>query len=101
LAGSCKEDHGIPQFFDQISYLADSLDLWSALKSGMKYFNDTEMLDIIKKMETVYYEVTKQSGNIIVPDELEKLYKQRIPLTLKQIGLFIRNNPAEFIQFED
>jgi hypothetical protein len=59
-------NNGIPQFFDQISYLADRLDIWSALKSGVKYFDDIEMLGLIEKMETAYYEVTKQSENTIV-----------------------------------
>lgn len=89
-------NNGILQFFTQVSYLADRLDIWAALKSGMKYFSDTEMLGLIEKMETAYYEVTKQSENTILLDELERLYKERIPLTLKRIGSFIRNNPAEF-----
>lgn len=32
-------DNGILQFFNQISYLADRLDIWSALKSGKNPFN--------------------------------------------------------------
>ena len=80
--------------------MADTLDIRSALKSGMNYFNDIEMLRLIERMETAYYEA-KQSKNTIVLDELERLYKQRIPLTLKRIAAFIRENSAEFIQFED
>ena len=91
-------NNGIPQFFAQISYLADRLDIWSALKSGMKYFNDIEMLSLIEKMETVYayYEVAQRREDRILLDELEKLYKERIPFTLKRIGSLIRSNPAEF-----
>lgn len=94
-------NHGILPFFNQISYLADRLDIWSALKSGMNYFNDMDMLRLIEKMEIAYYETTKQSENTIVLDELGRLYRQRIPLTLKRIGSYIRENSAEFIQLED
>ena len=90
-------NNGIDQFFTQVSYLADRLDIWSALKSGMKYFNDTEMLSLIEKMEIAYYEAAKQSENTISRDELERLYVERIPFTLRRIGTFIRNNPAEFM----
>ncbi|HWQ71980.1 MAG TPA: hypothetical protein VN370_06620 [Desulfitobacteriaceae bacterium] len=47
-------NNGIPQFFTQVSYFADRLDIWAALKSRMKYFDDTEMLGLIEKMETAY-----------------------------------------------
>ena len=88
--------NGILQFFAHIAYLADRLDIWAALKSGMNYFNDIEMLCLIEKMEAAYYSVTKQSENMISLSELEKSYKEGIPRTLKRVGSFIRNNPAEF-----
>lgn len=91
-------NHGISQFFHQIAYL---LDIWSALKSGMKYFEDTEMLDLIGKMENAYYTAIDQNENTILLDELDRLYKEKVPATLKRIGLYIRSNPTEFIQFED
>jgi hypothetical protein len=93
--------NGIPQFFEQISYLADQLDLWAALKSGIRYFDDTEMLELLEQMETAYHEAAKQSETTIAPNELDRLYQQRIPFTLRKIGSFIRSHPEEFIQLEN
>lgn len=94
-------NHGISQFFHQISYLMDTVDIWSALKSGVKYFGDIEMLGLIEKMENAYYTEAKESGNTVFFEELDRLYKEMIPSTVKLVGSFIRNHPAEFIQFQD
>ena len=94
-------DQGISRFFLQISYLVETTDIWSALKSAMKYFDDTEMLGLIQKMEQAHHEVIRQNTNTISLDELDKQYKERIPATLKLIGSHIRNNPQVFMQFKD
>lgn len=88
---------GILSFFKQISYLADRLDIWDALKSAMEFFNDAEMLSIIKKMETAYYVTVEHRENTIPMDELDGLYAERIPFTLQQVGSFVRHNPAEYM----
>jgi hypothetical protein len=93
--------NGIGQFYHYISYLMEKLDFWSALKAGMKYFGDQAMLGLIVKMEETYYAMMKQTEGIVLPDELDTLYKKTIPTTLKLIGEYIRNNPYEFIQIEN
>lgn len=94
-------NHGVSPFFHQISYLMDTLDIWSALKSGIRYFDDAEMLGLIEKMEGTYYAVMDQNENTILIDELDRLYKKKVPETLKRIGLYIRSNLTEFMQVED
>ena len=89
---------GILQFFNQVSYLIETLDLWSALKSAVKYFDDAEMLVVICKMEQVYYEKMKQNKDILSLDDLDILYKERIPVTVALISSYIRNNPEIFLQ---
>ncbi len=93
--------HGMALFFQQIAYIAESMDYWAALKSSMRYFDDTDMLNLIGKMEEAYHAQAKgiECGEQL--NELDEKYGQRIPLTLERIGAYIRNNPAEFIKLED
>ncbi len=88
--------NGIIHFFSHISYLTDRLDLWAALKSAMKYFNDTDMLGLVEKMEIVYRAQTSQDQKLPTLEELDLLYREFIPQTLKRISACIRNNPEEF-----
>lgn len=87
--------NGISQFFGYISYLADRLDIWAALKSAMRYFGDSEMAALIEKMQQAY--ASKETP----PDELDAQYQKLVPETVRRIGACIRSNPAEFISFED
>ncbi len=91
--------HGMALFFEQIAYIAESMDFWAALKASMRYFEDVEMLTIIGKMESAYG-VLKQ-GNVVSLDELDEQYNQRITATLNIIGKSIRNNPTEYIEIEN
>ncbi len=59
------------------------------------------MLGLIEKMENAYYTEAKESGNTVFFEELDRLYKEMIHSTVKLVGSFIRNHPAEFIQFQD
>lgn len=88
--------NGIFQFFSHISYLTDRLDIWSALKSAMNYFSDTEMLSLIEKMENFYTVLLSQDMNKPELMELDNLYNEILPRSLKIIGIRIRNNPSEF-----
>ncbi len=88
--------NGIFPFFSYVSFLTDRLDIWSALKSAMNYFDDTEMLSLVEKMETAYFAVSSQDKNTPAMNELDKLYIEMLPRTLNRIGACIRNNPTEF-----
>lgn len=92
--------HGIAAFFQHIGYLTDTLDIWSALKAAMRYFEDIEMLTLIEKMESAYPSMPEQSGDTALLHELDEAYKDRIEESLQRIGAYIRNHPAEFLQSE-
>ncbi len=91
--------HGMALFFEQIAYIAESMDFWAALKASMRYFEDDEMLALIGKMESAYGAL--KQGNVVSPDELDEQYNQRITATLNIIGKSIRNNPTEYIEIEN
>lgn len=93
--------HGIAQFFHYIGYLADSLDIWAALKAAVRYFEDTEMLMLIEKMEGAYLAMPAQPVNTALLDELDGAYRERISASLQRIGAYIRNHPTEFLQPKD
>jgi len=73
------------------------------------------MLGIIKKIEDRYHsevinhsnegEYTgnfpKKYSNVASLDEIDALYNEIIPITLRKISAYIRKNPAYFIQIED
>ncbi len=90
--------HGMALFFQQIDYIAESMDFWAALKSAMRYFEDADMLALIKIMESAYSAFKQES--LISLDELDEQYNLRIPATLGLIGNCIRNNPAAFMEPE-
>ena len=85
--------NGMNNFFEYISYLVDSLDVWSALISAMKYFDDVDMMKLIEKMEAAYTSLSTQIKSVA---ELDEMYREIIPTTIKRIGECIRNNPEEF-----
>jgi hypothetical protein len=90
-------DLGIGPFFRQIAYVAEALDVWSALKSSFKYFGDADMLQLVERME-----VAAASGaDAAAFSELDALYARQIPETIARIGSRIRNNPAEFFELEN
>lgn len=92
--------HGMKLFFEQIAYIAESMDFWAALKSSMKYFNDEQMLSLVGKMERAYIALKQGENCSAVLNELDGQYDQRIPSTVKLIGSYIRNNSADFIEFD-
>jgi hypothetical protein len=99
LYGHAKQ--GMLLFFQQISYLANALDLWPALQSTMKFFNDPVMLDLVGKMENACHASQGKPENINGLDELDQLYRDNIATTVKLVSSYIRNNAAEFSQLED
>lgn len=94
-------ENGIGQFYQHIAYLMGKLDIWSALKSGMKYFGDHAMLGVIIRMEEAYFIMMKQQEGLVSIEELDALYKETVPATLELISKYIRSNPSEFILIED
>lgn len=92
--------NGISQFFLHVSYIAERLDIWSALKSAMNYFGDIEMLGFVEKIQTSYSTLSSYNMNTPLRNELDELYNEILPRTLKRISACIKNNPAEFSDTE-
>jgi hypothetical protein len=93
--------HGTNGFYDHIAYLADQMDIWSALKSGMRYFGADGMLALIGKMEEGY--VSRAEGRLgeAITGEMDEIYRKLIPVLVRGVAARIRSNPDDFIRLED
>jgi hypothetical protein len=89
-------DGGILGFYRQISYLTETLDVWAALKSAFRYFEDPEMLVLIERMAAAYSAGLPSEDFKAEIDELDRLYAAQIPKTVRQIASRVRNNPEDF-----
>jgi hypothetical protein len=110
--------NGVIEFYSHLSYLLSENGMWSELKKAMEYFGDYSMANLISDMEVTYHVIeTKYCkedsewfyiDNIdedleikLTTDRLNKSLSVLLPEVIKSIGLYIRNNPTEFVQFED
>jgi hypothetical protein len=89
---------------------------WSEIKSGLVYFKDDIMYQLLEDMEGILEKKTIQGNKNTsevafneIENDLElrssvsllyETFREIAPQTLKIIGTYIRNNPDEFIQFE-
>lgn len=86
--------NGMKEFFAQISYLAEVMDIWSAFKSAFNYLGDEKMSCIIDNIQDAYYK-SKQDINFSF-HELDILYKDQIDKSIKLAADYIRNNLSLF-----
>ncbi len=112
--------NGVIQFYCEVDYLLSQTELWSELKTGMRFFGDDAMLGLLEEMERVYRVLESRISqerttrrNISAKDinddaglytsvcRLDAMYHEIAPATLKRVCAFIRNNPGAFIQIED
>jgi hypothetical protein len=94
-------EHGTNGFYDQISYLADQMDIWAALRSGMRYFEADEMYDLIGKMEKGYTCRAEGRSDKETMEELDEIYRKLIPALVRSIAERIRSHPDNFLLLED
>jgi len=94
-------NHGINGFYDHISYLTAQMDIWSALKSGMRYFGSDEMVDLIGKMEEVYVCRAEDRADQAVTEDMNDIYRMLLPALVTSIAERVRNQPEDFIRLED
>lgn len=111
---------GVVEFYCLIPYLPSKSGIWQELKKGMEYFKDYSMLHLLGEMEGDYYalEEKRRREGIerldICINSLDKnaellssikqhdiMFHETIQKTIKLIGTYIRNNPTEFIQFQE
>lgn len=89
-------NNGMKEFFAQISYLANAMDIWPAFKSAFNYFGDEKMSCIIDNIQDAYYK-SKQDTDFSF-DELDILYKEQIDKSVKLLADYIRNNLSLFME---
>ncbi len=94
-------EHGIKGFYDHIAYLADQMDVWAALKSGMRYFGADGMLDFIGKMEEGYARKAKGCLDEAIMEGMDEIYRKLIPVLVGDVAERIRSQPDDFIPLED
>lgn len=110
--------NGVEEFYSHQSYLLSNEGVWSQLKIGMQYLGDCDMVQILEKMDIVYHslktEELKESAeqhnaSSAATDKnaelsssmslLNKSLSDTIPITIKLVATYIRNNAEEFVQF--
>jgi len=107
----------LEEFYWWNAYYLAQPKIWSEIAAGLRYFNADSMLQILKEMEKILtarnyprslekFNVTHEDLNhdsellkLISP--LNSMFNDNSLTTLKIIGKFIRNNPNEFMQFEN
>ncbi len=112
--------NGIQEFYSNLQYLLSNKDVWSQLKKGMQYFADNDMMQIVEGMERVFEGIkTEESGvgaerhNILTAgidknaeshasiSLLDKSFGDALPLTVKRVAAYIRDNADEFVKLID
>lgn len=112
--------YGVEEFYSHFSYLLSNKSFWSQLKKGMQYFEDYAMLQILEQMDIVFQsleiEKSKESVeqyNILIADIdkntelstsislLNKSLNDTLPLTVKLVATYIRDNADEFVKLID
>lgn len=94
-------EHGINGFYDQVSYLAEQMNIWSALKSGMRYLGFDAMIDLIGKMEDDYARKADGRADNAAAEELDDIYRNLIPSAIRGVADRIRSHPEDFLPGED
>ncbi len=100
-----------------VSYLLREPNTWSAIKAGSRYFGDGAMLQLLEEIEGVlearHHQADAGRRDVLPWDldndpellasisQLNATFHEIAPTTLKLIGVYIRNNPSEFVLIED
>lgn len=111
---------GVREFYSHLSYLLSNKGTWSQLKKGMQFFEAHDMLQLLENMDIVYQglrtegfnEAADQHNTLIdsidkntelstIMDRLDKSLSDILPLTIKLVAVYIRNNLDEFVQLTD
>lgn len=103
-----------------MAFLFSQIDPWTELKTGLGYFKDDEMVNLLKEMEEVYRVLKGRKqlddsemvrlANADLDDDpelysklnrLDSILQKIVPETIRRIGDYIRSNPNEFVELED
>lgn len=94
---------GVEEFYSHLSYLLSNNGVWSQLKKGMQYFGDSDMVQILEKMDMVYQSLKTEEFKESTEqyNVLNKSLGAALPLTINRVAAYIRDNEDEFVQFVD
>lgn len=113
--------HGVLQFYSEVSYLLAQADIWQEMKAGMGYFGADDMVRLIEEMEALYraLEANPLPGDTVwhgapaegglgnqpellaAVDRLDIMLRKIAPAAPQRIGAFIRRAPDQFVRIED
>jgi len=110
--------NGVTEFYDHLSYLLSKEGVWFELRKGAEYFGNDRLSDLIAEMENLYrivemeyhqessewldrIHIDTDPGLAIKINALDARLADLLPSSVKRIASYMRNNPGEFIQFED
>jgi len=83
--------------FQRITNLYLSGGFFAIVKKGAEYFGAKNMFYLLLDIEKTYTEYNEEQNYQV--NELYGRLREITPLTLKQIGVFIKEYPAEFVSF--
>ncbi|MGN7398587.1 hypothetical protein ACTHO0_01935 [Cytobacillus praedii] len=105
------------EFFWWSAYFIAQPKSWSAIKAALKFFEDTNMLILLEKIELILkqhqYPETLESFTITREDlannkelyttiqSLYSVFEDTSPLTIKNINNIIEKNLKDFVEIED
>jgi len=104
-------------FYWWVSHLLTEAKKWSGIKGGLRYFGDDAMLQLLEEIESLLgarHQQADAGQSDVLPWDLDHdpelfasisqfnaTFHEISPMTLKLIGVYIRNNPGQFVLIED
>ncbi len=85
---------GVTEFYAIVPHLPSGNGIWVELKKSMRYFGDLSMLQLLSELEGDY-------GPRSSVDKNNALFFEALPAAIRKIAAYIRDNPSEFISFEE
>jgi hypothetical protein len=111
---------GVEEFYAHQSYLLSNKKVWSQMKNGMQYFEDSDMLKILEQMDNLFqrleteaFNENREQQNASIADLdrkvelsesinlINKSLREILPFTIIRVATYIRNHTDEFVEFID
>lgn len=111
---------GVDEFYTHMFYLLSNEGVWSQLRKGMQYFGAYDMEQLIEQMEMVFQsrhsgeldKSAEQQKVLFTEDDitaemsstsslLNKTFRDLLPMTIKLVATYIRDNESEYVELID
>jgi hypothetical protein len=100
---------GIIRFFDEVDYFLVNTHIWIEFKDRFKLFDSKDLLDLVMELESFYSIHIKKNRQKIFDNntvsqlaiKLDKKINDIMPDLFKRIAEYIRDNPKDFVNFND